>query len=282
MMELAWSERDSVRDRCIAFEADLAARATALAGESYASLLALSWRHAIAAHKLAAGPAGEPLLFSKENFSNGCIATVDVTYPSAPMFLAFNPSLIRAMLDPYFPYCAGPDWPFPFAAHDLGTYPLANGQTYRNWDKDKTLDIIETQMPVEECGNMLILVGALARAEGNASYASQHWTLLTQWADYLVETGLQPGRPALHRRFLRRARPQREPLRQGRDGPRLLCPDGRHARPQGGGGALSRRRRGVRLPYPQVPRRRGHAARLRPARLRGASSTTSSGTGCSG
>ena len=193
MMELAWSERDSVRERCIAFEADLAARATALAGETYASLLALSWRHAIAAHKLAAGPAGEPLLFSKENFSNGCIATVDVTYPSAPMFLAFNPSLIRAMLDPYFPYCAGPDWPFPFAAHDLGTYPLANGQTYRNWDKDKTLDIIETQMPVEECGNMLILVGALAKAEGNASYAGQHWTLLTQWADYLVETGYNPG-----------------------------------------------------------------------------------------
>ncbi|MCP8939655.1 DUF4965 domain-containing protein [Alsobacter sp. SYSU M60028] len=193
MLEQAWAERETVRARAIAFEAELRTRAVALGGEGYASLLALTWRHALAAHKLAEGPSGEPLLFSKENFSNGCIATVDVTYPSAPLFLAYNPSLIRAMLDPYFPYCSGPDWPYPFAAHDLGTYPLANGQTYRNWDKDKTQDIVETQMPVEECGNMLILVGALTRAEGRADYARQHWTLLTQWADYLVETGYNPG-----------------------------------------------------------------------------------------
>ncbi len=193
MLELAWSERDAVRSRALAFDADLRRRASAMAGEGYADLLALTWRHCIAAHKLAAGPSGEPLFFSKENFSNGCIATIDVTYPSAPLFLAYNPALLRAMLDPYFPYCAGPDWPFPFAAHDLGTYPIANGQTYRGWDKDKTLDIVETQMPVEECGNMLILVAALVRAEKDMAYARQHWTLLTQWADYLVETGYNPG-----------------------------------------------------------------------------------------
>jgi hypothetical protein len=193
MLDLAWAERESVRARAIAFEDDMRAKATDLAGERYAALLALSWRHCIAAHKLCAGPDGEPLLFSKENFSNGCIATVDVTYPSAPLFLAYNPALVRAMIDPYFAYCAGPDWPFAFAAHDLGTYPIANGQTYRGFDKDKTLDIIDTQMPVEECGNMLILVGALTSAEGNADYASKHWKLLTQWADYLVEVGYDTG-----------------------------------------------------------------------------------------
>jgi hypothetical protein len=193
MLEQAWREGDVIRGRAMMFDADLRSRATTLAGEGYADLLALSWRHCIAAHKLAAGPNGQPLFFSKENFSNGCIATIDVTYPSAPLFLTYNPALLRAMLDPYFPYCSGPDWPFLFAAHDLGTYPLANGQTYRGWDKDKTLDIIETQMPVEECGNMLILVAALVRAEKDIGYARDHWPLLTQWAEYLVEKGYNPG-----------------------------------------------------------------------------------------
>jgi Domain of unknown function (DUF4965)/Domain of unknown function (DUF5127)/Domain of unknown function (DUF1793)/Domain of unknown function (DUF4964) len=189
----AMREKDAVLARAAAFDQELAERARKFAGQPYADLLALAWRHTIAAHKLCAGPDGQPLFFSKENFSNGCIATVDVTYPSAPLFLAYNPALLRAMIDPYFTYCAGPNWPFKFAAHDLGTYPKANGQTYRGFDKDKTQDIIETQMPIEECGNMLILVGALAKVEKSADYAAKHWKILTQWAEYLVEAGADPG-----------------------------------------------------------------------------------------
>ena len=193
VLTIAMREQEQVRARCIAFDDQLSARAQAIAGNAYADLLALAWRQTIAAHKLCAGPNGEPLFFSKENFSNGCIATVDVTYPSAPLFLAYNPGLLRAMIDPYFAYCASPEWPFKFAAHDLGTYPKANGQTYRGFDKDKTQDVIETQMPVEECGNMLILVGALAKAENSTDYAAKHWAMLTQWAEYLVEIGADSG-----------------------------------------------------------------------------------------
>ncbi len=189
----AFREQDSVLARAAAFDVALAEKARAAAGEPYADLLALSWRHTIAAHKLAAGPDGEPLFFSKENFSNGCIATVDVTYPSAPLFLVFNPALLRAMIVPYFSYCASPAWPFPFAAHDIGTYPKANGQTYRNFDKDPGQPTLETQMPVEECGNMLILVGALAHATGSLDDARANWTLLSQWAEYLAEHGEDPG-----------------------------------------------------------------------------------------
>ena len=82
-----------------------------------------------------------------------------------------------------------------FPAHDLGTYPIANGQTYRDFVTKRGLDenIIETQMPVEEAGNMLVLAAALARAEGHAGFAASYWALLRQWADYLVDTGLDPG-----------------------------------------------------------------------------------------
>jgi hypothetical protein len=193
LLATAFAEEDAIIPRAAAFDADLAARAKAVAGDAYADLLALAWRHTFAAHKLAAGPEGEPLFFSKENFSNGCIATIDVTYPSAPLFLLFSPTLLRAMLTPYFSYCTSPAWPHPFAAHDLGTYPKANGQTYRNYDRDPHQPIIETQMPVEECGNILILLGALAHVTGDLGDARANWPLLSRWANYLVENAEDPG-----------------------------------------------------------------------------------------
>lgn len=67
---------------------------------------------------------GSPVYMSKENFSNGSIDTVDVTYPSSPFFLYFNPELLKAQITPIMYYAALPRWPGPYAPHDLGTYPL--------------------------------------------------------------------------------------------------------------------------------------------------------------
>ena len=47
-------------------------------------------------------------------------------------------------------------------------------------------------MPVEECGNMLIMVAALCQARGDISFAARYWDTLTQWAEYLLENGLDP------------------------------------------------------------------------------------------
>lgn len=187
LLRKADAEFESLRARSAAFDAALQKELTASGGSQYADIAILAYRQALAAHKLVADLNGEPLYFSKENFSNGCIATVDVTYPSAPLFLALNPALLKGMLTPILEYAGLPRWRFPFAPHDLGTYPLANGQVYGGGELTE-----ENQMPVEESGNMLILMAALAQRDGNAEYARPYWPLLVKWAAYLKEKGMDP------------------------------------------------------------------------------------------
>ncbi len=182
---LTTAERDynSLRTESEEFDSQLMADLTRVGGEKYARLAALAYRQSLAAHKLVAAPDGQtPYYFPKENFSCGCISTVDVIYPAAPVLLLVNPHLVEASLAPVMDYVKAGKWPFPYAPHDLGTFPLANG-------RDPAA--IET-MPVEESGNILILFAAIARAEGNTAFAGKYAPILQQWADYLAEKGLDP------------------------------------------------------------------------------------------
>lgn len=180
---IAAAEKDYTRllAQCDQFDKKMYHDAESAGGKEYADLCQLAYRQAIAAHKTVAREDGTLLFFSKENFSNGSIGTVDVTYPSAPLFLLYNPELLKGMLRPIFEYSETGKFTKPFAAHDVGTYPLANGQTYRE------------DMPVEESGNMLILTAAIAKVEKNADFAKEHWQTLTTWAEYLSKEGFDPA-----------------------------------------------------------------------------------------
>lgn len=179
-------------ERCKAFSARVESDARAAGGGDYAALLALAYRQAVGAHKLVADDSGKPVFISKENFSNGCAATVDVSYPSVPLFLLYAPELVPAMLRPIFRLASSPAWPFDFAPHDAGCYPRVNGQVY-GLDRESGELLLDSQMPVEECGNMLVMTAASAIATGDFSQARDNLPLLRRWVRYLEAYGADPG-----------------------------------------------------------------------------------------
>jgi hypothetical protein len=188
MLQTAEKQYAEICKRCKDFDDSLMADLTKAGGPEYADLCALGYRQAFAGHKLVMSTDGQPMIFSKENFSNGCIATVDVIYPAAPIFMLLSNELLKASVTPEFEYAATPRWKFPFAPHDIGTYPLANGQVYGGGEQTE-----ENQMPVEESGNMLILALAISQNDGNTKYVEKYWPQISRWAQYLKEQGLDPS-----------------------------------------------------------------------------------------
>ena len=178
--EAAFNEYAELSEKANDFDRGLMQEAIAVGGKEYAELCALAYRQAISAHKLVVSNEGFLMFLSKENNSNGSIGTVDITYPSLPIFLKYNPELAKALMNHIFHYSESGRWTKPFPAHDIGTYPLANGQTYKH------------DMPVEEAGNMLVGVAAVCAYGGSAEYAKEHWDMMTVWANYLCEFGLDP------------------------------------------------------------------------------------------
>lgn len=198
---------DTILNDCARLDARLAEDARSAAGEDYERLVNAAWRHTFAAHKLIATPAGEMAFLSKENDSNGCIGTVDVSYPSIPIFLKYCPELVNALCRPVLEFASMPVWTEDFAPHDVGRYPLATGQVYAArrhvgqgecyppyylypagtdvWD-------VRYQMPVEECGNMLIMLEAGRAFGADPALAKQYRSLLDTWVQYLVKYGEDP------------------------------------------------------------------------------------------
>lgn len=186
----AFADYDAVVKKCKDFSDKMFCDAVRAGGEKYAEILEISYRQSINAHKLVLDGDGNILFISKECFSNGCAATVDVSYPSVPLYLLYNPELVFGMLRPIFRFARTDKWLFDFAPHDCGKYPILGKQQYglmRNGFCD-----IDDQMPVEECGNMLIMTAAASIASGNMTVVHENLDLLEKWVHYLIEHGDDP------------------------------------------------------------------------------------------
>ncbi|MBR2646217.1 MAG: DUF4965 domain-containing protein [Clostridia bacterium] len=215
-LEYTYSHIDEIENKLHTFEGKLS-KAIEKYGEEYRDVLYASLRQSVGAHKIVKNKKGELLFLSKECNSNACTATVDVSYPSAPLYLLYNPELVRGMLRPIFDFARLPVWTYDFAPHDAGVYPLCCGQRYglkencgalggnaldcgdgQTWFDVYALPAsaepfkYESQMPVEECANVLIMLAALYHADNDLSLTQKNEDLLEKWVQYLVKYGLKP------------------------------------------------------------------------------------------
>ena len=158
--------------RCYAFDRQLMENACRVGGKEYAELCASAYRQAVSSFQMSKNSNDELLYFTT------LVGSLDIYYAASPLFLCYNPDLLKAMLNPFFYYSESGKWNKPFPAHDLGGYPFVNGQAKGG------------DLPVEHAGNMLIMVAAMAKAEKDASYAKAHWETLSKWAGYLMENGV--------------------------------------------------------------------------------------------
>ncbi|MDX6257684.1 MAG: hypothetical protein QOJ11_4018 [Frankiales bacterium] len=170
-----------------ALDARIQRDATAAGGADYAALCAIALRQAYAGTELVSRN-GTPWAFLKEISSDGNVSTVDVTYPCMPVFLYADPAYLGLILAPTLDYVENHGYPKQFAPHDLGSsYPNASGHLNGTGEED---------MPVEESANMLIMAAAyLARIPSTqrSTFATAHYPILKQWADYLVSNALDPN-----------------------------------------------------------------------------------------
>ena len=210
----AFADQKKVCKQASEIDCEIEAKAKKIGGDEYSFLCAMSYRHAIAAHKLITDEDKNLIFLSKENDSNGCIGTVDVSYPSVPLFMLYNTEYVKGMLRPIFRFADCDVWTYDFAPHDVGRYPYAWGQVYGRSDEENkrfrsenqfvyppyymypsgsNVYGLRDQMPVEECGNMLIMTAMVCRMEQKASFALPYMETLKKWREYLIRYGADPG-----------------------------------------------------------------------------------------
>ncbi|KII95062.1 hypothetical protein PLICRDRAFT_48031 [Plicaturopsis crispa FD-325 SS-3] len=199
-----WSQYSSVADVISAFLGDWQnALSTANAfdkkvngdasaiSNNYASIVALSLRQVFGAIEITISKessggwnTSDVLVSMKEISSDGNVNTVDVIFPAWPAFLYANSALGKYLLLGLFEYQATGLYPNTWSVHDLGaSYPKAIGH---NDGKDEA-------MPLEECGNMLIMTLSHYQKTGDKSLITTYSGLLDQWTQYLIAEALIPA-----------------------------------------------------------------------------------------
>ncbi|KAJ6780596.1 hypothetical protein PWT90_07123 [Aphanocladium album] len=169
-------------EHCLSLDNRIEADSKSVAGQDYATITTLALRQFYGAIQLV-GTKDNIKVFMKEISSDSDIQTVDVIFPAFPAMVYLNHDLIKWTLEPLLEYQKSGRYPNKWAVHDLGRYPRALGYDDGN----------DEPMPLEECGNMVIMMLAYAQRSGDNKWLADNWDLLTRWAGYLEEDAKIPA-----------------------------------------------------------------------------------------
>lgn len=154
MLQYHYDDYDTVVHLASNYSEQLAKDAYASGSQDYQDIAALSARQVLGATQFSGTP-DNPIIFLKEISSNGNFQTVDVIFPAFPFFLYTNPQWLAYLLEPLLEHQLSGQYPNDYSMHDLGLhFPNATGHS----------DGLDEYMPVEECGDMLIMGLALVNA----------------------------------------------------------------------------------------------------------------------
>lgn len=152
------------------YSSQLAKDAFKSGAEDYVEVAALTARQVMGATSFSGTP-DNPILWLKEISSNGNFQTIDVIFPAFPFFMYTNPRWLAYLLEPLIEHTLSGQYPNDYAMHDLGThFPNATGHP----------DGRDEYMPVEECGNILIMGLAIINSlkYGDGASSGSVWSSL--------------------------------------------------------------------------------------------------------
>jgi hypothetical protein len=183
LLDFFYGDYSTATSKSNDLDSQIESDATAAGGSDLVTITSLALRQAFGGTEFGNTP-DQPFLWMKEISSDGNTQTVDVIFPLHPVMLYTNPTLLKYLLDPLFINQEAGDYPNDYSMHDLGShFPNATGHP----------DGSDEYMPVEECGNMLIMSLAYAQITGDDDYLKQHYDILKQWTSYLVNDSLIPA-----------------------------------------------------------------------------------------
>lgn len=179
-----YNDYENALDLAANYSAQVAKDAYASGSDDYKDIVALSARQVMGATSFSGTP-DNPIIFLKEISSNGNCQTIDVIFPAFPFFLYTNPRWLAYLLEPLIEHMGSGQYPNSYAMHDLGThFPNMTGHPEGR----------DEYMPVEECGDILIMGLALVNSlrNGDGPSSGSLWSSLGQakeksWLDELAE-----------------------------------------------------------------------------------------------
>ena len=244
-------EYDSLRVRCAAFDEELKKDLVQSGGEQYAAMCcarvppdrwpATSWWRTRTDSRCSS---------RRRTPATAASARWTSSTRCRPQFLLFSPTLVKAMLVPVLDYAVLAAMAVPVRAARPRHLPEGERPGVRRRREDRG-EPDDGRGDAPTCSSSS---PRSRRSRAGPSFVTRYWPVLTKWAEYLEIEGVRPGEPAVHGRFRRPPRPQREPVCEGHRRPRRVrtpvpvppARDGR--RPDGA------RRRGDRPPGGGVPR----------------------------